>query len=71
MQHPTLRYNTGVGSLLLLALVLLSRISLPGSLLWEDSILNLKFHLQELDIILEALAELGQEQSLLVLKQFM
>lgn len=69
-QRRTLWYSAGLEALLMLALMLLlGRISLPGSLLPEDSILNFKFYAQELDTIFGTLTALGQGQSLLALKQ--
>lgn len=62
--------SAGVEALLVLALGLLLRgISLPGSLLPEDSILNFGFYGRELGTILGALEQLGQGKSLLALRQ--
>ncbi len=71
-QRRTLRYNAGLEALLMLALtLLLGHICLPNSLLPKDSILNFRFYARELDTILKALGQLGQERQLFTLKRVM
>lgn len=63
--------NVGLEALLMLTLVLvLKSITLPGSLLPSDSILDLRYYVQELETIFDTLTQFSQqEQPLIALRQ--
>lgn len=66
-------WNVGLEALLILTLVLMLRsITLPGSLLPSDSILNFRYYVQELDTIFETLTQFSQqEQAIFAQRHFM
>lgn len=66
-------WNVGLEALLILTLVLMLRsITLPGSLLPSDSILNFRYYVQEFETVFETLTQFSQqEQTLFALRHFM